>query len=260
MIILTFVFGLIIGSFLNAVIYRLHSGQSIANDRSICPHCKHQLNVLDLVPLLSFLFLLGKCRYCRAKISWQYPLVEFITGLSFALLGLRFAFNFQSIELWFSAVFICFFVVIAVYDFKHFLILDKVLLPATVLAIARVLYLSVISHNFSLRSPIAGSIFGIIIVAGFFATQYYISKGAWIGFGDVKFGVLLGLIFGVGLSLMTLMVAYFAGAVVGVGLVVAGRKEISGKMPFGTFLAISATIILIYGPGILSFYLKLIGL
>lgn len=247
---LFFILGLIVGSFLNALIHRLHSGQSIVYDRSRCVHCKHLLSVWDLVPLFSFVLLRGKCRYCGKKISWQYPIVELATALIFILLAKNFEFQIADSEFWFQLVFACFLIVIAVYDLKHYLILDKVLVPASILASIYAVY----------KGEFWAGLIGVIIISGFFGLQYLASKGRWIGLGDVKLGIFLGLIFGVGQSLMLLLIAYCTGALVGIILIMKGQRQMSSQLPFGTFLAISAIIMLIYGPSLLAWYIRLLGL
>ncbi|MBX4205131.1 MAG: prepilin peptidase [Candidatus Doudnabacteria bacterium] len=247
--IIFFISGLIIGSFLNAAIYRLWTGQGIVYERSICPHCKHVLSAWDLVPVFSYLFLGGRCRYCRKRISWQYPLIELVTATCFVLLAQNFQFSISNIQFWFQLVFICFFIVIAVFDLKHYLILDKILLPGSVLALIYAIY----THH------LPQGLVGILIISGFFALQYFISKGRWIGFGDVKLGIFLGLIFGIGQGIILLFLSYLVGALVGVALIAADQKEMGSKLPFGTFLTFCGIIMLLYGKEILSFYLQLIG-
>ncbi|MBX4188049.1 MAG: prepilin peptidase, partial [Candidatus Doudnabacteria bacterium] len=138
-LIFSLIFGLIVGSFLNVVINRLRIGKSV-NGRSICPNCKHKLAPLDLVPVFSFIFLGGKCRYCGKPISWQYPVVEILTGITFMCLASRA--GSINIDLVFQVVIASFFIVIAVYDLKHFLILDKVILPGIVIATIYAIYQS----------------------------------------------------------------------------------------------------------------------
>ncbi|OGE74074.1 MAG: hypothetical protein A3I07_01335 [Candidatus Doudnabacteria bacterium RIFCSPLOWO2_02_FULL_42_9] len=250
MIVIVFVFGLIVGSFLNAVIFRLHSSESIIRGRSHCVHCKHELSPMDLIPVVSFMILSGKCRYCHKKISWQYPLVELVTGLVFVLLALSSDFRLLTSEFWYLLTVICFLIIIAVFDFKHFLILDVVIYPALILATI---------YNLSTGFFVEG-IIGALVISGFFAAQYFVSKGRWIGFGDVKLGLLLGSIFGLKLGLVMLLLAYFMGAIVGVGLLITGRKKLSSELPFGVFLSISAILIMLYGQDLADWYYNLLGL
>lgn len=244
-----FVIGAIIGSFLNAVIFRLHTGQHIISDRSKCVDCGHVLSALDLVPVFSFIFLTGRCRYCGKKISLQYPLVEITTAIVFVLLFLSHGSRITDHGFWFQAVASGFLIVIGVYDFKHFLILDKVVYPAIVLAAIA----GIVNGHF------LSGLIAALIIGGFFAAQYFISSGRWIGFGDVKLGIFLGMLLGVKLGLSMLMLAYLLGAAMGFILIAAGRKNLGSKLPFGSFLAISAIIIMIYGDKIANWYLRLIG-
>ncbi|MBI4049764.1 MAG: prepilin peptidase [Candidatus Doudnabacteria bacterium] len=248
-IVIVIVSGLIIGSFLNAAIFRLHSGQSILFDRSKCPNCKHVLGIWDLVPVLSFLFLKGRCRYCRSKISWQYPIIELATALVFVLLFWNMEYGIWNMELWFQAIFACFFILIAVYDYKHYLILDKVLVLLFAISLGYNIYQGKLAE-------------GLLMGAGFaafFLLQYFLSSGRWIGMGDIKFGFVLGNMFGY-LSLIVLLLAYLGGALLGLILIAAGRKALSSRLPFGTFLSASAIMTLLYGDKILAWYLDLIGM
>lgn len=267
-LIIIFLYGLIIGSFLNAVIFRLASGESFlfrrspagrnpdrvspsGFARSHCRNCNKELQAKDLIPLFSFFYLRGRCRYCDSKISWQYPIVELATGIIFVLFALKFHMDFG----WALAYFLiiaCFQIVIAVYDFNHYLILDKVLLPALALVLIYNLYLG---WHFFWVGVLSGA-----GVAGFFLLQYFISRGKWIGLGDAKLGFFLGALAGWPQSVLLLMLAYFAGAVVGIVLVLAGRKRLSSKLPFGVFLSMSAIIIMLAGDPIMAWYLRLIGI
>jgi leader peptidase (prepilin peptidase)/N-methyltransferase len=249
MIIALFIIGLIVGSFLNAVIFRLQSGESFLFKRSHCRSCQTTLKPGDLIPVFSFLFLKGRCRYCSVKLSWQYPLVELTTAIIFVLISILYPVS--SIQYWFEIVIACFLIVIATYDFKHYLILDKVVLPGLAVVIFRNLYL----HNHVWLGLASG--FGI---AGFFLVQYLISKGKWIGLGDVKLGLFLGNLAGWPLSILVLMLAYLSGAIAGIILIGLGKKKLESKLPFGVFLSFSAIIVMLVGNQIMERFLKLIGL
>jgi len=244
-----FIFGLIIGSFLNAAIFRLHSGEGIVSGRSKCVHCGHVLEARDLVPVLSFIFLRGRCRYCKARISWQYPIVELITSIAFILLASNYELRITNYEFWIQAFFICTFIIIAVYDYKHYLILDKVVFPS--------LGFAFVFAAVSGQQPIVNSLLGALAIAGL---QYLLSKGRWIGLGDVKFGLLFGAVLGLKLSVAGLFLAYFIGALAGMALLALNRKKLSDKLPFGVFLSTAAIVVLLYGEKILAWYENLTGL
>ena len=245
------IFGLIVGSFLNAWIHRLYSGESVVNDRSRCVHCHHELRTLDLIPVVSFVWLRGRCRYCGQKISWQYPLVEIVTAIIFVLVVTHYGLRIADFGLWFALIFAALLIVIGVFDFLHYLILDKIIYPAFVLAIIYrlVLHLSLLS-----------GIYGVLVVSGFFGLQFLASRGRWIGLGDVKLGLFLGMVLGFEYSCVMLLLAYLLGALVGVILIASGRKHLGSRLPFGSFLSISAIITMLYGMALAGTYLRLIGL
>lgn len=258
-----FIFGLIVGSFLNCVIYRLETKKSFLKGRSFCPHCKHTLAWLDLIPLFSFIFLRGHCRYCKKSISWQYPIVEFITGLLFLLIvNFQFSifneipiFNFQNlIGLFFMLSIACFFIIIFVYDLKHFIILDKVLIPAIVLATFYRIIESIINNQLSIINYLCAA-FG---AAGFFLLIYLISKGKWIGFADVKLGILLGLVLGWPNIALSLFLSFFIGGIIGVGLIIFLGKKLKSEIPFAPFLITGTLLALFWGQGLINWYLSLI--
>lgn len=247
-------FGLIVGSFLNVVIARLHTRETVVRGRSRCPHCHHELAARDLVPLVSFVVLRGKCRFCCKPISWQYPLVEFVTGSAFALIAFRLGLP-SSIgdSILFTAylLYVCFLVVIFVYDLKHYLILDRVILPLAILAFAISLLHGV--------PAILSSLLGSVIAGGFFLALILLSRGRWMGGGDAKFGFALGLMLGFPAVIVALFAAFLLGSIVAMGLMAAGKKKMGDKVPFGTFLALGAFIALLWGEQVVAWYLALLG-
>ena len=267
-----FIFGLIIGSFLNALIYRMHENVSMIG-RSFCPGCKTQIAWYDNVPVLSFLMLRGKCRKCHMKISWQYPLVEIITGVLFLLVfifGLKSLalsqssfqfsiFNFQNfltildsrfvIQLLRDLFFIAVMIVIFIYDLKWYLILDRVTLPAIILIFVINIFLG---FNY-LDLLLAGLVGG-----GFFLAQFIISKGRWIGGGDIRLGLLMGMMFSWPMILLALLLAYLIGSVISIFLVAFGKKKWGSEVPLGIFLTSASIITLFWGNQILDWYLNFI--
>ncbi len=259
-VLIYFIFGLIVGSFLNAVIFRLHSKESFLKGRSHCPHCNHVLGPSDLIPVISFLVLRGRCRYCKKKISVQYPIIEIFTGAVFAWLAVS---GGEPISLLLvrNFIFASILIIIAVYDWKHYIILDRVIFPSMVVCLFLNIALDLtMGYNlWSLHSMTVGGLVSALILSGFFLFQFMVSRGTWIGFGDVKFGVLLGLILGWPNALAGLFFAYILGALFGLVLIALNRKQMSSKLPFGTFLAFSAIIIMIWGSEIVTWYMGLIG-
>lgn len=255
---LIFIFGTIVGSFLNVVILRLHNGGSIVKSRSKCPHCQHLLGPKDLVPLASFISQRGKCRYCQKKISWQYPLVEAATGLLFVLATYNMIGSLSFVNLFYNSavfsvwlrnlIFISFLLVIFVYDLRWYLILDVITWPA--MAVALVFNLLI---GFSPLNLLIGALVGF----GFFALQFFISRGKWIGGGDLRLGALMGMMLGWKSLLVALLVSYMVGALVSICLLASGKKGLKSAIPFGTFLAIGTLVALLWGEEIVNWYFNL---
>jgi len=257
-----FLFGLVVGSFLNCVIYRLALPNfSLKNlrGRSFCPHCKHTLSWQDLIPLLSFIILKRKCRYCRQKISFQYPLVEIATGLLF-LQVLNFSASGGPAEGWqfllstfYFLIVACFLIVIFVYDLKHFIIPDKIVYPAIIITLIFNLQFTIF-NEFSIFNY---SILSALGAAAFFLAIIIVSKGRWMGLGDVKLAFFMGLLLGFPNILVALFFAFLIGAIIGIGLILAKRKTLKSEVPFGPFLVTGTFIAMFWGQAIIFWYLRL---
>lgn len=251
---LVIVLGLIIGSFLNALIFRLHSGQSIAAGRSLCPHCQHTLAWFDLLPVVSFLWLRGRCRYCQRSISWQYPVVETATAILFLVFYL---FNLQHYSYGWPLLLACLrdwlvvsaLVVVFVYDLRWMLIPDSVVLPVVILAAIASLFLG---------QTLIGLLISLASGFGFFALQYYLSGGTWIGGGDLRLGLLLGAVLAWPSVLFALFLAYSLGAVFGVGLLLTKKANRKTEIPFGIFIVPALIISMWWGQAIINWYLSLL--
>ena len=258
-----FLFGLAIGSFLNCLIYRLEKGEGFLRGRSYCPHCKKTLSWLDLIPVLSFFALRGRCRYCHQKISWQYPLVETATGVLFVLIFLRSDLPQIWREVGPLAILASFLVVIFVYDLKHYIIPDKVIYPAIVITLFynfwKSDFLALTPGVFSSTQGVFGksdfliSAFG---AAAFFLAIVLISRGKWMGAGDIKLAFLMGLVLGWPSIIVALFLAFLIGAIIGVGLIILGKKGLKSEVPFGPFLVIGTLIALFWSKGIINWYVQ----
>ncbi len=258
-----FVFGLCIGSFLNCVLYRLETNQSFLKGRSFCPHCKHSLTWQDLVPVLSFLFLRGACRYCGKKISIQYPVVEISTGLLF-LLTVNFqlsGIHFKNVaELFLALYVLCSMILIFVYDLKHFLIPDKVLFPVICVTFFYRLFENLFVLKLISNFAYIGNYMGAAIGASlFFAIIFFISKGQWMGFGDVKLTILMGLLLGFPNILVALFLAFFFGAVIGLALICLQKRGLKSEVPFAPFLIVGTFMALFWGAPIIDWYLNFLA-
>ncbi len=262
-VIILFILGLIVGSFLNVVICRLKTDEKIITSRSHCPHCKKKLTTVDLIPIVSFILYKGKCRYCKKPISFQYPIVELSTALTFVLIFLKIS----PINTWHSLLFTlyflfitCILIIVFVYDLKHYIIPDKVIFPAIIITLGtQLLTLSNINLQHYIPSLFSAFI-GAAIAGGFFLFLVLISSGKWIGGGDVKLGIFMGLVLGYPIVLVALFLAYISGAVIGIALMIRQKKKIKDIIPFGPFLALATFIALLWGNQILEWYLKMLGI
>lgn len=274
---LIFVFGLFLGSFLNVVIDRLPKGQSILYPPSHCPHCRHRLAFYDLVPLFSFFYLKGRCRYCKEKISLYYPVVEVSTGILFALT----AYMVKVLPIVYliylllviSALMVVFFV-----DLKYGIIPFKVV--GITLVIVTLWYLLNTSVNISdiLRDssdcglrmtnakfaeeiscagPILNYFFSGIGVFAAFLLLFLATKGRGIGFGDVVFSFLMGYVLGFPKIVLGVYIAFLTGAIISLILIMARKKRFrGGVIPFGPFLVTGTVISLFWGQVIVDMFVS----
>ncbi len=254
-----FLFGLIIGSFLNVVIYRLKFGGSIVYGRSKCPQCGHILGFWDLVPILSFIFLRGKCRYCHKKISAQYPLVEITTALIFLYIFNQLSIiNYQLlIQYCYLLFIICCLIIIFVYDLKHFLILDKILVFGAVISVIFQIALFILDKN---TFHFWSLLYGLLIGGIFLGALYFLSRGKWLGLGDVKFGLLMAFWLGSPKVVIALFFAFVIGGILSAILLILHKKKLNSQVPFGPFLALGTLLALLWGGQIFSWYLGWLGL
>ncbi|MCX6761803.1 MAG: prepilin peptidase [Candidatus Moranbacteria bacterium] len=259
MLIIFFLFGLIIGSFLNVLVYRIQTAETILG-RSHCRKCKKTIAWYDNIPLLSFILLKFKCRECGEKISWQYPLVEFFTGVIFALLASQY-FALEDMTTWITTGAMLFFasalVVIFVYDVMYMEIPSLVLWPAVVLALAFDVYSDLGTSFFSIwdRSLISGLIAAVVAFLFFFSLSFF-SREKWMGMGDAYLVVLLGLILGWPKILLGLFLAFAIGAVYGLVLIALKKKKMKSQLPFAPFLIIGTLLTLFYYFPITEWYLS----
>ncbi|OGY91192.1 MAG: hypothetical protein A3H70_02500 [Candidatus Komeilibacteria bacterium RIFCSPLOWO2_02_FULL_48_11] len=246
-IVFWFLIGAAVGSFLNVVIHRLERHESFVRGRSHCPRCRHVLAWYDLLPVISFFALGRRCRYCRAKISWQYPLVEVATGLLFAL-GPGLVQGFWPALTYFIAV--AFFMVLWVFDATSYLVPDRVSLPA--IAIIFVL-------NFLSGVKMSSLLLGAVLGGLWFLLQFAISRGRWVGGGDVRLGILIGVLLGYPLVFIGLALAYLGGSLIAAVLLLLGRKRFGSRLPFATMLLPAALAAWLWGSNIWQWYFTALG-
>lgn len=244
--IIIFIFGLMIGSFLNVVIYRLPNGQSIVVDRSHCPNCETQLKYYDLIPLVSFLWTKGQCRYCEEKISWQYPVVELLTAFIFLGLYLKFS---LTVKLGAFMFLISLLIASSIIDLQLQIIPNKI----TYFGIIIGLIFSLIFNYISIKL----SLLGLLIPGGFLLLIAVITKGG-MGIGDVKFAAMIGTFIGPKLALIGIFLGSLLGSIIALFLLLAGKKTRKSKLPFGPLIAVGALVMIFYGEVIIDWYLRLI--
>lgn len=245
-----FIFGLIIGSFLNVVILRLNTGRSISTGRSRCSRCDRTLLWYELVPVVSFLGLRGKCRTCHAPLSFQYPLVELLTAIVFVMIYTKILIaGISSLFLWVSFIFAiaiaALLIVIVFYDLRHKIIPDKIVFPFIGLSL-----LSVFWNIFFFSSTINSTnalLAGPLLAAPFFFLWFF-SQGRAMGFGDVKLALGIGWLIGIAGSFTVFLLSFWIGAALGLLLLAISRgHSMKSELPFAPFLIISLFIVFIWG-------------
>ncbi len=272
MVFATFLFGLVIGSFLNVCIVRLPSGRSVNKPASHCPHCKEPIRFYDNIPLVSFIFLRAKCRKCGEPISWRYPFVELVNGLFYVWVALNFGFGGEAVLL---MILCSSLIVITFIDFDHQIIPDIITLPGMLIGLSFApFYLHPLAEPlpFHLGSLLPHA--GLYLVAflnsliGLLAGAVPLFAVGWIwerlrhveamGGGDVKLMGMIGSFFGWKGALLTIMLGSLVGSVGGILFILLKRHKMEKVIPFGPFLAFGAVMTAFYGSTIVSWYLNLI--
>ena len=250
--IFSLILGTLIGSFINCLAWRLYKEETIFG-RSYCPKCLKQINWYDNIPLLSFILLRGKCRSCSKKISWQYPLVELITGLLFYFAFLNFGYGSQILLLK-SFIAIAVLVLVFIFDFRWYLIPVSALIWSGLV----IIILGALAYPYNLGYYIFSLIVALALAGLFFGAQYLITRGKGLGEGDIWLGLFLAAIFpNLRDLLVAILGAYTIGAVVGVGFLITKKKQWSSKLPLGVFLTTAAIISMFWGQAIALWYLSL---
>ncbi len=252
-----FAFGVAIGSFLNVVILRYNTGQGL-DGRSLCFSCGKQLYWYELIPVLSFLYQKGKCRGCGSKISWQYPLVELVTGLIFAAVYWKLypfiflAFSSFIVSYILTVLIFCILIVIFVYDLRHKIIPDGL---SFALALLGLLYICIDFVPLSFNAPSVNDLLAGPVLFFPFAFLWFISKGTWMGFGDAKLAFGMGLILGIMGGISAIILSFWIGALISVGLLVIQKVHLSlggrhltmkSEIPFAPFLIIGFSLVFFF--------------
>ncbi|MBS3919027.1 MAG: prepilin peptidase [Deltaproteobacteria bacterium] len=245
---ISIIFGLMIGSFLNVCIHRLPKEESIVKPGSHCPKCQTPIRYYDNIPVLSYLILGGKCRYCQVSISIQYPIVEAITALSSFFLFITFGVSLSFIY-YFS--FVAALIAITVIDLYHQIIPDVISLPGIVIGLLGSLVIPQITFWSSLIGVLSGG--GSLFLV---ATVYqWLFKREGMGGGDVKLLAMIGAFLGWKAVILTILLSSFIGSIIGITVMLIKGKDFKYAIPFGPFLALGAVISLFFGENLISWYL-----
>ncbi len=263
MIILTylliFIIGAMLGSFFNVCIYRLPRGEGLLFPGSHCPVCNTPIKPWENIPILSYILLRGKCSQCKGKISGRYILVEFICGLLYLGLYLRFGLG---VDFFYFLFFVSVLVIITFTDLEHFLILDKVTYPSMIIGLIAC-YLT--------KKDLINSILGLLVGAGIIYLIVIISAiilkminhpckdEGGMGLGDVKLAGVMGVFLGWKFVLVAMFSSCLFGSIVGMALILSGLKKRTDYIPFGPYLAIGSLVTVLWGEKILDWYVQLLG-
>ncbi|HEX7368401.1 MAG TPA: prepilin peptidase [Candidatus Saccharimonadales bacterium] len=274
------VLGVIFGSFVSALTWRFHEQAvlapakgvkpskslqkrlrelSMARGRSMCLHCGHELAAKDLVPILSWLALRGKCRYCGEPISWHYPALEVLTGLVFVASYLWWPLGFRGVGLFQFVLWLVFlvgFMALAVTDLRWFTLADRIVYPLIGLAIVQTVIVALVlpSWHYLWMAALAA-----LIIAGVFYVLFQVSGGRWIGGGDVKLAVVLGLLAATPWkAVLVIFAASVIGTIVSIPLLFKGKQGLKAKVPFGPLLLAATFITVLFGTAIVNWYNGLI--
>lgn len=239
-----FLFGLLIGSFLNVCIHRLPIKESIVVSRSRCPACRQAIRWWDNIPLFSFLILGGRCRDCGGKISWRYPIVEMANGLAYFFLVWRFG---PVPYVLVYGAFISALLIVTFIDLDHKIIPDRITLPGMIAGL--------LGSGLFLPTGFLNALLGLLLGGGLLYGVAVLSRGG-MGGGDIKLIAMIGAFLGWKATLLTILLGALSGSIIGVFLMVFRGKDRKFPVPFGPFLSLGALVALFWGPAIWNGYIQ----
>jgi leader peptidase (prepilin peptidase)/N-methyltransferase len=255
-----FFLGAIAGSFLNVCIHRMPREESIVAPPSHCPHCRTPIKPYDNIPIISYVALRGRCRYCGERISPRYLIVELLTAFGFVVLSLLYA---ASLPMMIIAVIVmCGLIVVFFVDLEHQIIPDEISLGGIAFGLAVSLLYPSIQSALTHRQALLKSLAGLALGGGIFWLIRIVGgkvfKKEAMGLGDVKLMAAIGALLGPALTLFTTFAASFIGSAVGLSLIASGRAELRSRLPFGPFICAGALLSFLCGNWIIGWYLSLL--
>ncbi|KYH30370.1 MULTISPECIES: prepilin peptidase [Clostridium] len=245
--IVIFISGLILGSFLNVCIYRIPHGKSISYPPSHCTNCKIRIKPYDLIPIISYVLLKGRCRYCNNKISIRYPLIELFTGIIFVGVYIKYGLSIKFIKF---AVLFCFLIVIGIIDYDTTDVYDNTIIWGGVFGF---IFLAI---NIYLKLPVKTYLLGALVGGVFISIIILLSGG--MGWGDAEICTLCGLYLGIKLTILTLFLSLIIGGTLGGILILLKKKSRKDYIPFGPFIVSAAMIAMFLGERILKWYFNIL--
>jgi len=241
------IFGVVIGSFLNVCIYRIPREESIAYPPSHCTNCNNVIKAYDLIPVISYIFLKGKCRFCKEKVSIRYPIIELITGVIFMTLYIEYGIGFTFVK---YALFSCFLIVIGMIDFDTTDVYLKTTLPGIICGVVLLII------DWKLGIGFSTYIFGALLGGGLISLIILLTGG--MGWGDAEICLLCGIFLGLKLTAAMLFISFVLGGVIGVVLIATKKKSRKDYIPFGPYIAIAAIIVIFLGDNLVNWYITLL--
>ncbi len=251
------ILGLFLGAIMNAKILRSEESIEFTSERK-CGLCAVPLSNSEMLPIVGYMAMKGRCKKCKSVVPWQYPATELAVGILFALFAARallhvelpdFVTSNETFLLFMrDAIMTIALVLVFMFDYRASVIPDRVTIPAIIIAILL---------NFWLGMDVGMMLLGGLIIGGFFAVQYLLSNGRWVGGGDVRMGMLMGFLLGPVLGVVGLFLSYILGSIIGIFLLTVQKRELESHVPFGTFLALSTFICMLYGERLLGWYMGL---
>lgn len=252
--------GAAMGSFVDALAWRLKIGKDFVAGRSECEHCHHRLGVLDLIPIISWLILGGRCRYCKKPISPRVLLVELAMAVAFLVSYLCWPLGFESwqavalFSLW--LLYLVLLGALLVYDLRWLILPDKLVYPLIALGFADAAIRLSLVPGVTLLDFATHVSFGIMAMAGVYWVLYTVSKGKWVGYGDVKLAIFMGLVLGWQKTLLTLMLANLIGLLTVLPGLVRNKLGPKSQVPFGPFMIVAFVIAGLFGDALIDWYIQ----